>query len=120
MALAGGGGLAIAKEIYARALERLDELAAPYATVIDIDRAALPSLELVGGWDGRAFAAALKHDATCEAYNVHFRQVLHVAYKVAAEMGDRYLQALSENEAVISENVTSNIYDRHVVPIFMG
>ncbi len=120
LALAGGGGLAIAKEIYAKALERLDELTAPYATVIDIDTAALPSLELVDGWDGRAFAAALKHDASCEAYNVHFRQMLHVAYKVAAEMGDGYLQALSENEAVIARNVTSNIYDRHIVPIFMG
>ncbi|MBL7134319.1 MAG: hypothetical protein ISS78_09510 [Phycisphaerae bacterium] len=118
--LALGGGLAVAKEIYAKALLRLDELAAPYATVIDIDMASLPSSESVQRWDGRRFAAALKHDASCEAYNPHFRQVLHVAYKVAAEMGDRYLQALADNEATVARNVTSNIYDRHIVPIFMG
>ena len=36
---AGGDGLALAKEIYAYALEHVDELCAPYASVIDIDRA---------------------------------------------------------------------------------
>ena len=36
LAEAGGEGLALAKEIYAEALEQLDELCAPYATVIDI------------------------------------------------------------------------------------
>ncbi len=120
LALAGGAGLAMAKEIYAKALARRDELAAPYATVIDIDEAALPSSQSVDRWDGRTFAAALKHDASCEAYNVHFRQLLHVAYKVAAEMGDRYLQALDENEAIIAQNVASNIYDRHIAAIFVG
>ena len=120
LALAGGAGLAMAKEIYAKALSRRDELTAPYATVIDIDKAALPSSESVDRWDGRTFAAALKHDASCEAYNAHFRQVLHVAYKVAAEMGDRYLQALDENEAIIAQNVAGNIYDRHIAAIFVG
>jgi hypothetical protein len=40
---AGGTGLAIAKEIYKRALSRLDEICAPYASVINIDPAVLPS-----------------------------------------------------------------------------
>ena len=39
LAEAGGDGLALAKEIYADALDHVDELCAPYATVIDIDRA---------------------------------------------------------------------------------
>src|SRR5439155_13754374 len=37
LAEAGNSGLALAKEIYTKALEHLDELCAPYASVIDID-----------------------------------------------------------------------------------
>ncbi len=50
LAEAGGEALEFAKEIYAKALAHVDELCAPYASVIDIDRAALPSAEEVGGW----------------------------------------------------------------------
>ena len=39
----GGDGLALAKEIYAKALAHRDELCAPYASVIDIDPARLPA-----------------------------------------------------------------------------
>ena len=42
LAEAGGEGLALAKEIYAKAYEHVDELCAPYATVIDIDRRSCP------------------------------------------------------------------------------
>ena len=47
LAEAGGDGLDLAKEIYADALEHIDELCAPYATVIDIDRKKLPAKETV-------------------------------------------------------------------------
>ena len=50
LAEAGGDGLALAKEIYAKALAKKDELCAPYATVIDIDAAKLPTAETVNGW----------------------------------------------------------------------
>src|SRR5579859_981014 len=43
LAEAGGDGLALAKEIYAYALAHVDELCAPYASVIDIKRVKLPS-----------------------------------------------------------------------------
>ena len=36
--VAGGDGLALAKEIYAYASDHVDEFCAPYATVIDIDK----------------------------------------------------------------------------------
>ena len=52
LAEAGGEGLALAKEIYTYALERVDELCAPYASVIDIDKAKLPSAATVNGWRG--------------------------------------------------------------------
>lgn len=119
LASAGGEGLAIAKDVYAAALGRFDELCGPYATVIDIDRAKLPTAKTVAGWSGQDYACALRHDQSCNAYNPNFRQLLHVGYKVAAEMGDRYLNALKEFEDIIAKNVTENIFDRHLKRIFL-
>jgi hypothetical protein len=120
LALAGGDGLTIAKDIYARALGRLDELCGPYATVIDIDKAKLPDPAEVRRWDGQRFAATLRHDAQSPHYNPSFRQLLHVGYKVAAEMGPRFTDALEKHEAIIAENVMANIYERHIRPLFLG
>ncbi len=115
---AGGDGLAVAKKIYARALDRYDELAAPYATVIDIDPDQLPSAETVEGWDSAAFVGALRHDPGCAAYNPSFRQLIHVAYKVAYELGDEYFDALDKHAGIIGRNVSDNLLNRHIIPIF--
>jgi hypothetical protein len=120
LATAGGEGLTIAREIYRQAVVRLDELCAPYEAVIDIDRAKLPPAKQVDEWDGQRFAAALRHDEKCEYYDANLRQLMHVAYKVAAEMGRRYTSALKEYEQVIAKNVTENIFERHIKPIFIG
>ncbi|MBD3378369.1 hypothetical protein GF406_25295 [candidate division KSB1 bacterium] len=119
LALAGGDGLILAKEIYGRALERYDELAKPYAAVIDIDPDELPSTDTVQSWDGNIFAQALRHDQTCELYNPNFRQLLHVGYKVAAEMRERFSNALEKHQNIIAKNVTENIYDRHIKRLFL-
>lgn len=119
LAMAGGEGLDIAKEIYPKAFRRFDELCGPYATVINIDKDQLPLPEIVDGWSGEEYADALRHDLSCGKYNPNFRQILHVAYKVAAEMGGRYLEALDKFEDVISQNVTENIYERHLRRIFI-
>ena len=118
LAMAGGDGLALAKEIYAKAVSRIDELCGPYATVIDIDRGKLPDPEIVDHWDEDAFASALRHDQSCKKYDLNFRQLLHVAYKIPAEMGQRYFDALNKYEEIIAQNVTENIYDRHIKPLF--
>ena len=120
LALAGGEGLVIAGEVYSKALARMDELCGPYATVIDIDKTKLPAPEDVAKWDGERFAATLRHDPSNRRYNPSFRQLLHVGYKVAAEMGPRFLRALERYEPTIAENVTANLYDRHIRPVFMG
>jgi hypothetical protein len=120
LALAGNDGLAIAKDVYAQALRRMDELCGPYATVIDIDRTKLPSAEAVQRWDGEQFAATLRHDLSCRQYNPHFRQLLHVGYKIAAELGPRFTDALEEHESVIATQVTANLYDRHLRPLFLA
>jgi hypothetical protein len=119
LATVGGDSLSIAKQVYAKALSRFDELCGPYAAVIDIDKDKLPSPEAVDQWSGAEFADALRHDQSCDKYNPDFRQLLHVAYKIAAEMGTDYLNALEKHEKIIAHNVTENIYERHIKPIFM-
>ncbi len=120
LAEAGGDGLELAKEIYAGALEHVEELCAPYATVIDIDPQKLPSAQSVKGWTSAQFVSALRHNPRDPAYNPHLRQLLHVGYKIAAKMGNRYLEALKRHEAVVARNVTENLFERHLKPLFLG
>ncbi len=120
LAEAGGEALTVAREIFAGASNRFDELTGPYAAVIDIDRSQLPTPEAVAGWDSAAFVAALRHDPRCPAYNPHFRQLIHVGFKIAAGMGSRYLQALETNAEVVGRNVHQNLLERHIRPIFRG
>jgi hypothetical protein len=120
LAEAGGDGLALAKEIYSDALDHVDELCAPYATVIDIDRKQLPTKETVDGWASGQFVSALRHDPKNKAFNSSFRQLIHVGFKIAAKKGDRYLNALKKHEAVIAKNVTENLFERHMKPLLLG
>jgi hypothetical protein len=120
LAEAGGDGLALAKEIYSEAFAHRDELCAPYSTVIDINPAKLPSPDEVLGWSSEQYISALRHVPVAAVYNSSFRQLLHVAFKVAAKMGRRYLDLLEVNKAVIAKNVTENLYDRHIAPVFLG
>ena len=120
LAESGGDGLVLAKEIYGEAYAHRDELCAPYATVIDIDAAELPSPNMVGGWSSEQYTAALRHNPGAIAYNSSIRQLLHVGFKVAAKMGRRYLELLEANETIIARNVTENLYKRHIAPIFLG
>src|SRR5580698_5008947 len=120
LAESGGDGLALAKEVYAEALAHREELCAPYASVIDIDPAKLPSAETVRGWTSSQYTSALRHVESAPAYNPSVRQLLHVGFKVAAKMGPRYLELLEANESVIAKNVTENLYARHIAPVFLG
>ncbi len=120
LAEAGGAGFALAKEIYAEAFAHREELCGPYATVIDIDPATLPAPETVAGWTSEQYTSALRHVQSDPAYNPSLRQLLHVGFKVAAKMGSRYLNLLEANEAVIAKNVTGNLYERHILPVFFG
>ena len=120
LAEAGGDGLVLAKEIYSDALEHVDELCAPYWTVIDIDRKKLPTRETVNGWTSEQYVSALRHDPKNKAFNSSFRQLIHVGFKIAAKKGDRYLNALKKHEAVIAKNVTENLFERHMKPLLLG
>ena len=118
LAEAGGEGLAIAQEIYAQAYEHFDELTGPYATVIDIDRTKLPPPEVVQSWESKEYVDCLRHEQSHPRYNANFRQLIHVGFKLAAKMGSRYTDALKANEDTIARNVTGNLLERHIKPIF--
>jgi hypothetical protein len=118
LAQAGSDGLELVKDVYGAAHDRLDELCAPYAGVIDIDAARLPSPQQVRTWSAEQLVAALRHDQSNPDYDRHARQLLHVGYKIAAAMGRRYTDLLTAYEDVIARNVTANIYERHLRPLF--
>jgi hypothetical protein len=119
LAEAGAGGLDLAKEVYASAYARYDELAGPYASVIDVSLSRLPKPEAVNLWTSVEYVSALRHVQTNPAFNQDFRQLLHIGYKVAAEMGNRYLDALVTYRESIGRNVTENLFDRHLKPLFL-
>jgi hypothetical protein len=118
LALAGGKALDAAKFIYSEALGRKDELCAPYADVIDIDAEKLPASAEVAGWSSEKFANTLRHIPGHPDYNPNFRQLIHVGYKVAAEMGKTYTDLLKKHADVVGSCVEENIYERHLKRLF--
>lgn len=118
LALAGGDGLDLAKQIYANSYNRKDELCAPYADVIDIDGNQLPTVEEVNAWSSEKYVNTLRHIPGHPDYNSNFRQLIHVAYKVAAEMEDTYTNLLKKYADVIGGCVEENIYERHLKRLF--
>jgi tagaturonate epimerase len=119
LAEADGEGLALAKEVYLKAYESRAAFCAPYAAVIDVRDERLPSPAAVRSWNPGQFTSALRHDRSDPQFNPDFRQLLHVGYKAAAGMGDRYLQMLDACEEQISRNVTYNLFERHIRPLFL-
>jgi hypothetical protein len=110
-------GLQVAQAFYAKAYTHLDDLCAPYASVIDIQAKRLPSVEMVQGWTGDQFVQALRHNPSDPEFNPDLRQLLHVGYKIAAQMGEGYLHMLESCKESIARNVTENLYQRHLKPL---
>jgi tagaturonate epimerase len=120
VAQAGGDGLAFAKALYREACGRYDEMAKPYATVISIDRQKLPTPDEVDGWTSEAFVAALEHETTCPRFNLHFRQLVHISFRIAAEKREPWLGLLAAHRSIVEARVCNNILKRHIEPLFFG
>ena len=71
-------------------------------------------------WSASEFAARVRHDQADPAYDPQVRQLMHVGYKLAAEMGDRYTGLLAACRDAIAPNVTRNLLERHLRPLFLG
>jgi hypothetical protein len=119
LAEAGGEALEIVKDIYEQSWLHREEYCAPYAEVVDIDPARLPSPALVRQFTSEEFTSALRHCQSNQQYNPHVRQLLHVGFKAAAKMGARYLEALARSKETVSRNVTANLFERHIQPLFL-
>lgn len=120
LAEAGGEALQLAKEVYTKAYECRAALCVPYAAVIDIRENRLPLPAEVQSWTAEQYVSALRHDQANPQFNPDLRQLLHVGYKIAATMGDRYLRMLEECQEPIARNVTRNLLDRHIRPLFLN
>jgi hypothetical protein len=118
LAVADPAALELAKKIYVNALGRMEELTVPYATVIDVDVDKLPTPEEVAKWDADTYARTMRHNQEDPLYNPSFRQLIHVSYKIAAELGDEFLPALEKHTDVIGEQITANLCERHIKRLF--
>ena len=108
----------LAKAIYTGALGRFDELCGPYATVIDIDKRKLPTSKDVERWTGAKLADTLRHHPGHPDFNPHFRQLIHVGYKVASDYGVYFTDALKTHKEIVGRQVFENIYNRHILRLF--
>ncbi len=113
-----GNALNFVKEIYFEALKKIDRLCAPYSDVIDINISLLPSKKEVSGWDGKRVADAIRHIPENRYYNSDMRQLIHVAYKLAAQRKQKYLNLIEEHELRIGQCVFENLYNRHICRLF--
>jgi tagaturonate epimerase len=120
LAESGSDGLKLVKQIYEEALDHRDELCQPYASVIDVHPDHLPKVATVAQWSGEEFATALRHEPNNPRFNANLRQLLHVAFKLAAKKGATYLNALEAHREIVGRNVTFNLYHRHLRPLFVG
>ena len=69
---------------------------------------------------GHQLANAIRHISDHPEFNPNIRQLLHVSFKVAAKEGKRYTDLLTTHQDVVSAEVTKNIYERHLRPLFVG
>ncbi|MBI5727956.1 MAG: hypothetical protein HY965_08900 [Ignavibacteriales bacterium] len=120
LAQSGDKGAKIVKDIYRAAFARIDEMMQPYLTVVDIDVTKLPVPDDFDTWPSSAIVNALAHEQSNPAFSIHLRQLMHLAYKIAAEMGSRYTDALVENRETIGSGVTNNLFIRHIQPLFIA
>jgi hypothetical protein len=117
LALAGGEGLEIAKEVYRQALEHFDELCGPYATVIDIKKSKVSLNEQIFNYIKDSFMSAPRRAAdqkyrkgvsgviSAKAQNAHAASNRNIEEKASSVEGSKVtVTNEAENEVEISNN----------------
>jgi hypothetical protein len=61
----------------------------------------------------------VRHVPANPDFNAAVRQLLHVSFKVAAKHGSRYTDLLVANREIVARQVTDNLYERHMRPLFL-
>lgn len=114
LALSGEKGLSLAKNIYKQAYDKKEAFCAPYASVIDIKDEKLPVPDDVAEWTSEEFANTLRHVPEHPDFNADFRQLIHVGYKIAASLGNDYLNMIKDNHEIVGQQVYENLLNRHI------
>lgn len=120
LAEAGPAGLRMARRIYREAFEKREKYIWPYATLVEINAAELPTPDEVDRWPADRFVAALENNPSCPLRNPHLRQLLHLGYQAAAGIGDEFLSLLRESMRITGIRVTRNLYERHLKFLFLS
>lgn len=119
LAMAGGDGLTLVREIYREAFDRYDELTIPYANVLNIRRHDLPEPTEFEKLTPEETAETIRHEPENPMFNPGIRQLMHTAYKIAAEKNDRFILLIRENRELVGRQVYENLFERHLSPLFL-
>ena len=120
LAEAGGDGLALAKEVYAEAFAHKEELCQPYAVGDRYRLRPLPAPGDVAGWTSAQYTGALRHDQKCPGLQSQRAPVAARGLQGGGQNGRALSDMLEECEEPISRNVTQNLYERHIQPLFLN
>lgn len=118
LSLSGDEGLNFVKYVYSAAIKNIEALSAPYSDVIDINKDNLPDPRETLTWDRDKFAATLSHNSSNSQYNSDIRQLMHIAYKFAAERIEEFRELVYQNRETVSACVYNNILERHIKALF--
>ena len=66
---------------------------------------------------GSDTAATIRHIQDDDRFNPHVRQLLHIAFKVAAGEGPLH-RFTKRTPPIVADQVTTNLYERHLRPLF--
>ena len=119
LVLSGEKGLNLVKEIYSEGYTRYDELLQPYLHSVEIFKDKLPLPLEVMKWNQDQLVNALRHELKSKLLDTNFRQLLHISFKIAAEKGKIYYDAMEGAREIINNCVTNNLYERHIKQIFI-
>ncbi len=119
LSASGEEGFQFALELYAQALDRFEELTDPYPDVLDINREQLPQVEQLQELGKEGMSSALSHNPDEKDFNPHFRQLMHCAYKIAAEQRQEFFKLMQLYRKPIEKKVTENLFEKHIRPIFL-
>ena len=62
----------------------------------------------------------MQHDPASPSFNTNVRQLMHISFKLAAKKRAHYLDLLIQHSNRVGHEVTSNIYDKHLKPLFVS
>ena len=98
-----------------------------YPVIMEMEKSEpIPENEIIRDKDGKPIGDTfrkVRKDETLNSMKAIWakpkeEKLLHVGYKIAAQMGPRFTDALRRYETTIAGHVTENIYQRHIQAIF--